>query len=65
MDVKELLNKAGIEADVQPKRNALILMNCNPTDVSRDAVEKVLGGMIETLNTPRSSNEFEDAMELL
>ena len=24
MDVKELLNKAGIEADVQPKRNALI-----------------------------------------
>ena len=62
MDVKELLNKAGIEADVQPNemRYQGIVIH---TDAPRDAVEKVLGGMIETLNTADSFNEFEDAME--
>ena len=62
MDVKELLNKAGIEADVQPNemRYQGIVIH---TDAPRDAVEKVLGGMIETLNTSDSFNEFEDAME--
>ena len=62
MDVKELLNKAGIEADVQPNemRYQGIVIH---TDAPRDAVEKVLGGMIETLNTSNSFNEFEDAME--
>ena len=62
MDVKELLNKAGIEADVQPNemRYQGIVIH---TDAPRDAVEKVLGGMIETLHTADSFNEFEDAME--
>ena len=62
MDVKELLNKAGIEADVQPNemRYQGIVVH---TDAPRDAVEKVLGGMIETLHTSNSFNEFEDAME--
>ena len=62
MDVKALLNKAGIEADVQPNemRYQGIVIH---TDAPRDAVEKVLGGMIETLNTADSFNEFEDAME--
>ena len=58
-DVKNLLSKAGINADVQPdeSRHQGIVIH---TDSNPDDVEKVLGGMIETVD---NFHEFESAME--
>ena len=58
-DVQNLLSKAGINADVQPdeSRHQGIVIH---TDSNPDDVEKVLGGMIETVD---NFHEFESAME--
>jgi len=58
-DIKNLLAKAGINADVQPdeSRHQGVVIH---TDASPDDVEQVLGGMIETID---NFHEFESAME--
>ena len=58
-DVKNLLAKAGINSDVEPdeSRHQGIIVH---TDSSPEDVEKVLGGMIETVD---NFHEFESAME--
>ena len=58
-DVKNLLAKSGINADVQPDEGNYkgIVIH---TDTNPDDVEKVLGGMIETVD---NFHEFELAME--
>jgi hypothetical protein len=58
-DIKNLLAKAGINADVQPdeSRHQGVVIH---TDASSDDVEQVLGGMIETID---NFHEFESAME--
>ena len=53
----------GKKGNYYPRRSRDIQGIVIHTDAPRDAVEKVLGGMIETLNTADSFNEFEDAME--
>ena len=58
--VKELLQKAGINADVEPREdryNGIVIH----TDAGKEEVEKVLGGMIETIG--QVFDDFEDAME--
>ena len=58
--VKELLQKAGINADVETREdryNGIIIH----TDAGKEEVEKVLGGMIETMG--QVFDDFEDAME--
>ena len=58
--VKELLQKAGINADVQSREDRYqgIVIH---TDAGKEEVEKVLGGMIETMG--QVFGDFEDAME--
>ena len=58
--VKELLQNAGINADVQSREDRYqgIVVH---TDAPREEVEKVLGGMIESL--ANVFDDFEDAME--
>ena len=58
--VKELLQNAGINADVQSREDRFqgIVVH---TDAPREEVEKVLGGMIESL--ANVFDDFEDAME--
>ena len=58
--VKELLQKAGINADVETREdryNGIVIH----TDAGKEEVEKVLGGMIETMG--QVFDDFEDAME--
>ena len=57
---KELLQKAGINADVQSREDRYqgIVIH---TDAGKEEVEKVLGGMIETMG--QVFGDFEDAME--
>jgi len=58
--VKELLQNAGINADVQSREDRYqgIVVH---TDAPREEVEKVLGGMIESI--ANVFDDFEDAME--
>ena len=58
--VKKLLQNAGINADVQSREDRYqgIVVH---TDAPREEVEKVLGGMIESL--ANVFDDFEDAME--
>ena len=58
--VKDLLQNAGINADVQSREDRYqgIVVH---TDAPREEVEKVLGGMIESL--ANVFDDFEDAME--
>ena len=58
--VKALLQKAGINADVETREdryNGIVIH----TDAGKEEVEKVLGGMIETMG--QVFDDFEDAME--
>ena len=58
-NVQNLLSKAGISADVQPDDSRFqgVIVH---TDTNPEEVEKVLGGMIETVD---NFHEFESAMD--
>jgi uncharacterized protein YoaH (UPF0181 family) len=58
-NIQNLLSKAGISADVQPdeSRHQGVVVH---TDTNPEEVEKVLGGMIETVD---NFHEFESAMD--
>ena len=59
-EIKSMLQKAGINADVQSREDRYqgIVVH---TDAPREEVEKVLGGMIESI--ANVFDDFEDAME--
>lgn len=58
-NVQNLLSKAGISADVQPDESRFQGVVVH-TDTNPEEVEKVLGGMIETVD---NFHEFESAMD--
>ena len=58
-NIQNLLSKAGISADVQPDESRFQGVVVH-TDTNPEEVEKVLGGMIETVD---NFHEFESAMD--